>query len=39
MHLPITDGNIVTGARSYYYRAKNAEAIKKAIDARRTASS
>ena len=38
-HPPVTDGNIVTGARSYYYRAKNAEAIKKAIDARQTASS
>jgi putative intracellular protease/amidase len=34
-HPPITDGNVVTGARSYHYRAKNAEAIKKAIDARR----
>ena len=33
-HPPITDGNLVTGARSYYYRAKNAEAIKKAVQAR-----
>jgi len=36
-HPPVTDGNIVTGARSYYYRARNAEAIKKAIDARQAA--
>jgi len=33
-HLPVTDGTLVTGARSYHYRAKNADAIKKAIDAR-----
>jgi len=30
-HPPVTDGTLVTGARSYYYRAKNAEAIKKAV--------
>ncbi|TFH07188.1 MAG: hypothetical protein E4H08_09925 [Candidatus Atribacteria bacterium] len=34
-HPPVTDGALVTGARSYYYRAKNADAIKKAVDARR----
>jgi len=33
-HLPVIDGNLVTGARSYHYRAKNADAIKKAIDAK-----
>lgn len=33
-HPPITDGNLVTGARSYYYRAKNADAIKKAVQTR-----
>jgi len=33
-HPPVTDGTLVTGARSYYYRAKNADAIKKAVDAR-----
>ncbi len=33
-HPPITDENLVTGARSYYYRAKNADAIKKAVQAR-----
>lgn len=34
-HPPVTDGNLVTGARSYAYRAKNADAIKMAIQARR----
>lgn len=33
-HPPVTDGNVVTGARSYYFRAKNADAIKKAIGTR-----
>ena len=33
-HPPITDGTLVTGARSYYYRAKNADAIKDAIQTR-----
>ncbi|MBN1859143.1 DJ-1/PfpI family protein [Candidatus Bipolaricaulota bacterium] len=33
-HPPVTDGNLVTSARSYYYRAKNADAIKKAVQAR-----
>ena len=36
-HLPVTDGLLVTGARSYHYRAKNADAIKKAVDARASA--
>jgi len=31
-HPPVIDGRLVTGARSYYYRAKNAEAIRKAIE-------
>lgn len=30
-HPPVTDGRLVTGARSYYYRAKNAEAIRAAM--------
>lgn len=30
-HPPVIDGTLVTGARSYHYRAKNAEAIKKAM--------
>jgi len=30
-HPPVTDGLLVTGARSYYYRTKNAEAIRTAI--------
>ncbi len=30
-HPPVIDGNLVTGARCYYYRAKNAEAIRKAM--------
>jgi len=30
-HPPVIDGRLVTGARSYYYRAKNAEAIRKAM--------
>ena len=33
-HPPVIDGNLVTCARSYYYRAKNAEAIRSAIRAR-----
>ena len=36
-HPPIIDGTLVTGARSYFYRAKNAEAIRQAIAARRGA--
>ena len=34
-HPPIIDGTLVTGARSYYYRAKNADAIRNAVLARR----
>jgi len=30
-HLPVIDGRLVTGARSYHYRAENAEAIRKAM--------
>jgi putative intracellular protease/amidase len=30
-HPPVTDGRLVTGARSYYYRAKNADAIRNAM--------
>jgi putative intracellular protease/amidase len=30
-HPPVTDGRLVTGARSYYYRAKNSEAIRAAV--------
>ena len=30
-HPPVIDGSLVTGARCYYYRAKNAEAIRKAM--------
>ena len=30
-HPPVIDGRLVTGARSYYYRAKNAEAIRTAM--------
>jgi putative intracellular protease/amidase len=30
-HPPVTDGRLVTGARSYFYRAKNAEAIRAAM--------
>lgn len=33
-HPPVIDGRVVTGARCYYYRAKNAEAIRTAIEAR-----
>jgi hypothetical protein len=33
-HPPVTDGHLVTGSRSYYYRAKNADAIRKAVAAR-----
>ncbi|MEW5825617.1 MAG: DJ-1/PfpI family protein [Candidatus Bipolaricaulota bacterium] len=33
-HPPVVDGRLVTGARSYYYRAKNAEAIRCALRAR-----
>ncbi len=33
-HPPVVDGNLVTGARSYYYRSKNAEAIRQAMNAR-----
>ena len=32
-HPPVIDGRLVTGARCYYYRAKNAEAIRAAIEA------
>ena len=35
-HPPVTEGNLVTGARSYYYRAKNADAIRKAVLTSRT---
>ena len=35
-HPPITEGHIVTGARSYTYRAKNADAIREAVRARQT---
>jgi len=35
-HPPVTDGRLVTGARSYYYRAKNAEAIRAAVLAERS---
>ena len=34
-HPPVTDGRMVTGARSYYYRAKNADAIRSAVMASR----
>lgn len=34
-HPPVIDGHLVTGARCYHYRAKNAEAIRAAIEARR----
>jgi putative intracellular protease/amidase len=34
-HPPIIDGRLVTGARSYYYRVKNADAIRAAVIARR----
>ena len=30
-HPPVIDGRLVTGARSYYYRAKNADAIPTAM--------
>jgi putative intracellular protease/amidase len=30
-HPPVTDGRLVTGARSYFYRAKNADAIRAAM--------
>ena len=30
-HPPVIDGRLVTGARSYYYRVKNAEAIRTAM--------
>jgi putative intracellular protease/amidase len=30
-HPPVADGRLVTGARSYYYRAKNADAIRAAM--------
>ncbi len=33
-HPPVIDGRVVTGARCYHYRAKNAEAIRTAIEAR-----
>lgn len=33
-HPPVTDGRLVTGARSYFYRAKNAEAIRAAVNER-----
>lgn len=33
-HPPVIDGRLVTGARCYHYRAKNAEAIRAAIEAR-----
>ena len=36
-HPPVIDGRIVTGARCYHYRAKNAEAIRAAIDAQQAA--
>jgi len=36
-HPPAIDGRLVTGARSYYYRAKNAEAIRTAMAERRAA--
>jgi len=36
-HPPVIDGRFVTGARSYYYRAKNAEAIRTAMAERRAA--
>ena len=36
-HPPVIDGRLVTGARSYYYRAKNAEAIRTAMAERRAA--
>jgi hypothetical protein len=35
-HPPVIDGRLVTGARCYHYRAKNAEAIRTAIEARQT---
>ncbi len=37
-HPPEIDGRIVTGARCYHYRAKNAEAIHAAMEARQAAS-
>jgi len=36
-HPPVVDGRLVTGARSYHYRAKNAEAIRTAMAERRAA--
>ncbi len=30
-HPPVTDGRLVSGARSYYYRVKNSEAIRAAM--------
>ncbi len=33
-HPPAIDGRVVTGARCYHYRAKNAEAVRAAIEAR-----
>ncbi len=36
-HPPVIDGLLVTGARSYYYRTKNAEAIRAAMTDRRAA--
>jgi putative intracellular protease/amidase len=33
-HPPVIDGTVVTGARSYYYRTKNADAIRDAVNAR-----
>lgn len=38
-HPPVTDGLLVTGARSYYYRAKNCDAIKAALASRAAAAS
>jgi hypothetical protein len=37
-HPPIIDGTLVTGARSYFYRAKIADAIKQAVLARQNPS-
>ncbi len=37
-HPPVTDGRLVTGARSYFYRARNAEAIRAAMLERLAAS-
>jgi len=36
-HPPVIDGRLVTGARSYFYRAKNADAIRTALAERRAA--